>query len=393
MPNYECVIATKELIIKKWDEEIIKHNNSELWKSFKETSLRNLSTRIVYMGLLDGNIITECTAIISSDDLDMQNKDNLVGDSKAYLTAFRTSKEYENQGYFSKLYKYMESDLKKRGFKSLTLGVEPCEVRNIQIYFKWGFTKYIKTAYEYYPNNEKVIVNYYEKDLLNDINDNYYKAYEKRYQQVYKHHYLWSSTEPTREVMETIINEKIPTNAKILEVGCGEGRDAICLLNKNYNVLAIDYSITAIEKCRELANYQYNNNFKQFDIIKDTLKDKFDFIYSIAVVHMFVNKEHRDKFYSFIYNHLKPHGIALIVSMGDGIKEYKSDINKSFEDTERAIINNNKKINIATTSCNIVSWRTFEQELYNNGLTIKRKWLSKQIPEFNSAMCVIITKK
>lgn len=108
---------------------------------------------------------------------------------------------------------------------------------------------------------------------------------------------------------------------------------------------------------------------------------------------MFVNKEHRDKFYSFIYNHLKLHGIALIVSMGDDIKEYKSDINKSFEDTERTIINNNKKINIATTSCNIVSWRTFEQELYNNGLTIKRKWLSKQIPEFNSAMCVIITKK
>lgn len=166
------------------------------------------------MGLLGGNIITECTAIISSDDLDMQNKDNLVGDSKAYLTAFRTSKEYENQGYFSKLYKYMESDLKKRGFKSLTLGVEPCEVRNIQIYFKWDFTKYIKTAYEYYPNNEKVIVNYYEKDLLNDINDNYYKAYEKRYQQVYKHHYLWSSTEPTRDVMETIINEKYQQMSK-----------------------------------------------------------------------------------------------------------------------------------------------------------------------------------
>lgn len=32
MTNYECVIATKELIIKKWDEEILKHNNSELWK-------------------------------------------------------------------------------------------------------------------------------------------------------------------------------------------------------------------------------------------------------------------------------------------------------------------------------------------------------------------------
>ena len=57
----------------------------------------------------------------------------------------------------------MENDLKKRGFKYLTLGVEPCEIRNIQIYFKWGFIKYIKTHYEYYSSSEKVIVNYYEK--------------------------------------------------------------------------------------------------------------------------------------------------------------------------------------------------------------------------------------
>ena len=113
MTNYECVIATKELIIKKWDEEILKHNNSELWKNFKEKSLRNIDTRIVYMGLLNGNIITECTAIVSKNDLDMQNKDSLVGDGRAYLTAFRTNKEFENQGYFSKLYKFMENDKKK----------------------------------------------------------------------------------------------------------------------------------------------------------------------------------------------------------------------------------------------------------------------------------------
>ena len=143
--NYKCVVANKDLIIKKWDEEIRKHNNSKTWIDFKEKSLRNLDTRIVYMGILNDEIITESTAIISINDLDMQNKDNLVGNNKAYLTAFRTNKEYENKGYFSKLYKFMEEDLKKRGFTSLTLGVEPSEVRNIMIYFNWGFTNYIKS--------------------------------------------------------------------------------------------------------------------------------------------------------------------------------------------------------------------------------------------------------
>lgn len=163
LENYKCVIASKSQIIEKWDEEIKKHNYSEEWKIYKEQSLSNMDTRTVYMGLLDGKIITEATAIISGKDKCIENKDDLVDNGKAYLSAFRTNKEYENQGYFSKLYKFMENDLKKRGFNSLTLGVEPCETRNIQIYLKWGFSKYIKTDYEYYPNGEKILVNYYEK--------------------------------------------------------------------------------------------------------------------------------------------------------------------------------------------------------------------------------------
>lgn len=163
--NFKCVIATKDLIIGKWDEEIKKHNDSDTWKEFKKESLRNIDNRIVYMGILDDKIIAEATAIISEKDLDMQNKDGLVGNGKVYLSAFRTNKEYQNKGYFSKLYKFIEHDLKEKGYKTLTLGVEPNEIRNMQIYFKWGFNKYIKTDYEYYPNGEKVIVNYYKKDV------------------------------------------------------------------------------------------------------------------------------------------------------------------------------------------------------------------------------------
>ena len=156
--DYKCVIADKNLIIKKWDEEIEKHNNSLNFKKFKEESLNNLNTRIVYMGLLNGKIITECTAIISVDDLNMQNKEKLIGEKTAYLTAFRTNKEYENKGYFSKLYKFMEDDLKQKGFTTLTLGVEPSETRNIQIYFNWGFVNYIKTSYENYPNGMRYLL-------------------------------------------------------------------------------------------------------------------------------------------------------------------------------------------------------------------------------------------
>lgn len=163
--NFKCVIATKDLIIEKWDEEIEKHNDSDVWKEFKKESLRNINNRIVYMGILDDKIIAEATAIISENDLDMQNKDGLVGNGKVYLSAFRTNKEYQDKGYFSKLYKFMENDLKEKGYKILTLGVEPNEIRNMQIYFKWGFNEFIKTDYEYYSNEEKILVNYYKKSI------------------------------------------------------------------------------------------------------------------------------------------------------------------------------------------------------------------------------------
>lgn len=82
----------------------------------------------------------------------------------AYLAAFRTNKEYEGQGYFSKLYNYVENDLKQRGYKELSLGVGPEEVRNIEIYFHLGYRTYIKTLVEQENINEDIIL-FYKKDI------------------------------------------------------------------------------------------------------------------------------------------------------------------------------------------------------------------------------------
>lgn len=163
--NYICKIANSNMVIEKFNEEIKNHENKEEWESFKETAVKNFDNRITYIGLLNGKIITEATAIISNNDLGIQNKDGLLDDKTAYLTAFRTNKAFQGKGYFSKLYKFMEKDLKQRGFKKLTLGVEPCEIKNMKIYFNWGYDKYIKTDYEVYPSGEKILVNYYSKDI------------------------------------------------------------------------------------------------------------------------------------------------------------------------------------------------------------------------------------
>lgn len=55
-------------------------------------------------------------------------------------------------------------------------------------------------------------------------------------------------------------------------------------------------------------------------------------------------------------------------------------------------MNNNTKINVATTSCKIVDWNTLEKEILDNGLIIENKWISNDVSEFNESMCVVVKK-
>lgn len=173
--NYVCKIATLDEIIKRMDYLIEIHPNNNLWIKAKENAIRGYKekSKIMYIGLLNDEIICEATAYVNELAFigDIKNTENLLSKERAYLSAFRTNKEYENNGYFSKLYKYMEKDLKEKGYKELSLGVEPNEIRNILIYFKYGFTNYIKTTIESLPgstNNSKPIeeiVNFYYKKI------------------------------------------------------------------------------------------------------------------------------------------------------------------------------------------------------------------------------------
>ena len=164
---YVCKIPTIEEMNKKWDYEISNSiDNKENWIQWKKEAIQNKREKkqIPYYGILDGEIICEATASIS--DSVVQNALGLVSEDIAYINGFRTIKNYQGQGYFSKLFWFMIEDLKRRGYSSVTLGVEPHEVKNMLIYFHYGFTEYIKSGMEFYPNGVEIFVLYYKKDLI-----------------------------------------------------------------------------------------------------------------------------------------------------------------------------------------------------------------------------------
>ena len=165
MSNYVCKIATLEDMEIKWNYEIEHADDKDNWIIWKEKAMkcREYGAQIPYYGVLDKQIISEATASLTPDIV--QNGEDLVDDETAYLTAFRTIPEYQGKGYFSKLFKFMIKDLKKRGYKRVTIGVEPTELKNKEIYAKYGFTNKIKEGIETYPDGTEVEVEYYSKNI------------------------------------------------------------------------------------------------------------------------------------------------------------------------------------------------------------------------------------
>lgn len=166
MVHFICKIASAQEMNEKWDSEIERHvqdrSNWVIWKQ-KNIENRKHGNIIPYYGILDGTIICEATAMLNPKIV--QNSAGLVDRHTVYLSAFRTIDEYQGRGYFSKLFQFMIHDLQQKGYSKVTLGVEPADEKDKKIYAHYGFTEYIKSDKEYYPDGTAIDVEYYRKTL------------------------------------------------------------------------------------------------------------------------------------------------------------------------------------------------------------------------------------
>lgn len=217
----------------------------------------------------------------------------------------------------------------------------------------------------------------------------YYAAYDERYKTAHARGVSWSSDISTPIVMEVIEKYHITHDHRLLEIGCGEGRDSKAVLEYGYNLMATDISPEAIAYCQKRMP-GFGHHFKVLDCLSDKLDSKFDFIFGIAVIHMLVLDEDRNGFYQFIHNHLSEGGIALICTMGDGEFETQSDITQAFTLQERD--HESGKMIVAGTSCRRVSFSTFESEIKRNNLTAIEIGITSSLPDFNSLMYAVVTK-
>ncbi len=215
----------------------------------------------------------------------------------------------------------------------------------------------------------------------------YYEAYDARYRAVHASGARWFSDAPSPIVAETALKYGLGRRARLLELGCGEGRDAVPLLRAGYDLLATDVSPEAIASCRQRWP-QYAGRFAVLDCLRETARRRFDFIYAVAVLHMLVPDADRLAFYRFIREHLTENGLALVCAMGDGAETRQTDPREAFSLRERDF--RGETLLLPATSCRMVDWPQFESEIAAGGLNILEKGMTSVPPDFPEMMYAVL---
>jgi tellurite methyltransferase len=121
--------------------------------------------------------------------------------------------------------------------------------------------------------------------------------------------------QPSEEIQQMV--ELLPPRASVLDLGCGEGRNALFLANKGFDVTAIDISVAGIRKLRKLAEEAKVSICSEIADMRDyTFTTLYDLIISHGCLHL-VERSVWFGLVQKIKQYTKPGGINVVVVFTD----------------------------------------------------------------------------
>ena len=136
----------------------------------------------------------------------------------------------------------------------------------------------------------------------------------------------------------------VPEGGKILDLGCGSGRDSMNFMKLGYEVTAVDGSKELAKKASVLLGKEVIvSTFEELE-----LKEKFHGIWACASL-LHIKREDLKTVLNNLYNNLEDNGV-FYMSFKYGEKEYVDDKNRYFncftDESIIGFINENTKFNI-----------------------------------------------
>jgi len=127
-----------------------------------------------------------------------------------------------------------------------------------------------------------------------------YAAQDKRitiYEEEYNTQEYYWGTEPNDACYQVLQLMPPTKHLKLLDIGCGEGKDAVFFARNGYEVSAFDVTDAGIEKTRSLAEKTgvHVHVFKA-DILEYRLDTHYDIIFSSGVLH-YIKPEYRKEIF------------------------------------------------------------------------------------------------
>lgn len=130
-------------------------------------------------------------------------------------------------------------------------------------------------------------------------------------------------------LLDQLLKGRFTKDMNILDVGCGEGRNAVYFLQKNYSIFGIDSNELSIQYCRYMAkSIDPNTDIHRFQIGDGSAipfhAAAFDAVISSAVLHFAENHAHFWKMITEIHRVLQPGGIfwmRMCTGFGNILKE------------------------------------------------------------------------
>ena len=132
---------------------------------------------------------------------------------------------------------------------------------------------------------------------------------------------------PDENLIELVETGEILPPLKVLDLGCGNGRNSIYLASQGFEVEAVDFSETAIATAKENSAKTNNSvNYYCRSVFDFDYSDKaYDFIYDSGCFHH-IAPHRRPDFLSIIRHTLKPGGIFAMVCFAPGSGSDYSDL-------------------------------------------------------------------
>jgi len=129
-----------------------------------------------------------------------------------------------------------------------------------------------------YINNYEDIMAFLD-DIVASVEWN--EFYEER---KFQAPFIIQNTMPDENLVEFLNTG--PAIKTAMELGCGEGRNAIFLAAQGISVTALDYSPTAIKNAKSIAKkHNISVDFRCQDVIKTKTNGKYDFVYDSGLLH------------------------------------------------------------------------------------------------------------